>query len=81
MIVDRLTKSAHFLPMNMTYSMDKLARLYMEEIVRLHGIPVSIVSDRDPRFMSKFWQKFQETIGAKLNLSTAYYPQTDGQSK
>ncbi|XP_071920667.1 uncharacterized protein [Coffea arabica] len=55
-IVDRLTKSAHFLPVNMKYSMEKLAQLYMDEIVRLHGIPVSIVSDRDPRFVSRFWQ-------------------------
>ncbi|XP_027169505.1 uncharacterized protein LOC113769237 [Coffea eugenioides] len=77
-IVDRLTKSAHFLPVNMKYSMDKLARVYMEEIVRLHGVTVSIVSDRDPRFVSRFWQKFQETLGTKLNLSTTYHPQTDG---
>ncbi|XP_071918701.1 uncharacterized protein [Coffea arabica] len=79
-IVDRLTKSAHFLPVNMSYSLEKLAKLYTEEIMRLHGIPVSIVSDRDPRFVSRFWQKFQETLGTKLKLSTAYHPQTNGQS-
>ena len=55
-IVDRLTKSAHFLPINMRYSLEKLAQLYMDEIVRLHGIPVNFVSDRDPRFVSHFWQ-------------------------
>ena len=54
MIVDRLSKSAHLLPVNMKYSMEKLARLYMDEIVRLYGVPVSIVSDKDPRFVSRF---------------------------
>ena len=54
-IIDRLTKSAHFLPFKNTYSMEKMASLYVDEIVRLHGAPVSIVSDRDPRFTSKFW--------------------------
>ena len=53
-IVDRLTKSAHFLPINMKYPLEKLAKLYLDEIIRLHGIPVSIVSDRDPRFISRF---------------------------
>nr|XP_027090339.1 uncharacterized protein LOC113711372 [Coffea arabica] len=80
-IVDRLTKSAHFLPVNMKYSLEKLAQLYMDEIVRLHGVPVSIVSDRDPCFVSRFWQKMQEALGSKLTLSTAYHPQTDGQSE
>jgi hypothetical protein len=55
-IVDRLTKTAHFLPIKMIYSMDQLAELYIKEILRLHGIPVSIVSDRDPRFTSRFWR-------------------------
>ncbi|XP_071912309.1 uncharacterized protein [Coffea arabica] len=80
-IVDRLTKSAHFLPVSMSFSLEKLAKLYTEEIMRLHGIPISIVSDRDPRFVSRFWQKFQETLGTKLKFSTAYHPQTDGQSE
>ncbi|XP_071925131.1 transposon Tf2-1 polyprotein [Coffea arabica] len=80
-IVDRLTKSAHFLPVSMTFSLEKLVKLYTEEILRLHGIPVSIVSDRDPRFVSRFWQKFQESLGTKLKFSTAYHPQTDGQSE
>ncbi|XP_027155148.1 uncharacterized protein LOC113755310 [Coffea eugenioides] len=80
-IVDRLTKSAHFLPVSMRFSLEKLAKLYTEEIMRLHGIPISIVSDRDPRFVSRFWQKFQETLGTKLKFSTAYHPQTDGQSE
>ncbi|XP_071926100.1 uncharacterized protein [Coffea arabica] len=78
-IVDRLTKSAHFLPVSMSFSLEKLVKLYTEEILRLHGIPVSIVYDRDPRFVSRFWQKFQESLGTKLKFSTAYHPQTDGQ--
>ena len=80
-VVDRLTKSAHFLPMRIDYSLDKLAKLYIKEIVLLHGIPISIVSDRDPRFTSRFWGKLQEALGTRLNFSTAFHPQTDGQSE
>ena len=80
-VVDRLTKSAHFLPARTDYSLDKLAELYIKEIVRLHGIPVSIISDRDPRFTSRFWGKFQEPLGTRLNFSIAFHPQTDGQSE
>ena len=77
-IVDRLTKSAHFLPIQLDYSMDRLAELYVNEIVRLHCIPVSIVSDRDPRFTSRFWKELQSTFGTRLNFSTAFNPQIDG---
>jgi hypothetical protein len=80
-IVDRLTKCAHFLPIKITDSMDKLAELYVWEIVSLHGVPISIVSNRDPWFTSRFWEKLQSAMGTKLNFSTAYHPQTDGQSK
>ncbi|KAJ0538417.1 putative nucleotidyltransferase, Ribonuclease H [Helianthus annuus] len=80
-IVDRLTKSAHFLPIKETFSMERLAKLYVDEIVSLHGVPLSIVSDRDSRFTSRFWTSFQESMGTRLNLSTAYHPQTDGQSE
>ncbi|RVW59177.1 Transposon Tf2-2 polyprotein [Vitis vinifera] len=80
-IVDRLTKSAHFLAMKTTDSMNSLAKLYIQEIVRLHGIPVSIVSDRDPKFTSQFWQSLQRALGTQLNFSTAFHPQTDGQSE
>ncbi|KAJ9548812.1 hypothetical protein OSB04_021355 [Centaurea solstitialis] len=80
-IVDRLSKSAHFLPINETYSLDKLARLYVNEIVTRHGIPLSIVSDRDSRFTSSFWKSFQRVMGSELKFSTAYHPQTDGQSE
>jgi len=80
-IVDRLTKSAHFLAIRMDYSLESLAELYIKEIVRLHGIPVSIVSDRDPRFTSRFWGSLQEALGTKLKFSTSFHPQTDGQSE
>ena len=78
-VVDRLTKSAHFLPVRTDYSLDKLIELYIKEIVRLHGIPVSIISYRDPRFNSRFWGKLQEALGTRLNFSTTFHPQTDGQ--
>ena len=80
-VVDRLTKSTHFLPVRTDYSLDKLAELYIKEIVRLHGIPVSIISDRDPRFTSRFWEKLQEALGTRLNFNIAFHLQTDGQSE
>ncbi|KAA0036185.1 reverse transcriptase [Cucumis melo var. makuwa] len=76
-VVDRLTKSAHFIPGKFTYTASKWAQLYMSEIVRLHGVPVSIVSDRDAYFTSKFWKGLQTTIGTRLDFSTAFHPQTD----
>ena len=80
-IVDRLTKSAHFLPIRWGITLEKLAELYMTEIVRLHGVPVSIVSDRDPRFTSRFWEGLQKAMGTKLHMSTTFHPQTNGQSE
>ena len=80
-IVDRLTKSAHFLPIRNSDSLDKLAQLYVKEIIRLHGTPVSIVSDRDPRFTSRFWPNLQNALGTRLHFSAAFHPQTDGQSE
>ncbi|KAG2383927.1 uncharacterized protein HKW66_Vig0153100 [Vigna angularis] len=80
-IVDRLTKSAHFLAVNLKMSMTNLAKLYIKEIVRLHGVPSSIISDRDTRFTSRFWQSLQGELGSKLQMSSAYHPQTDGQSE
>ena len=80
-IVDRLTKSAHFIPIKISYNLNKLAELYVKEVVRLHGIPASIISDRDPRFTSRFWMSLQEALGIKLKFSTAFHPQTDGQSE
>ena len=80
-IVDRLTKSAHFIPIKASRTAMTLASIYVKEVVRLHGIPKSIVSDRDPLFTSRFWQSLQMALGTELNLSTAYHPQTDGQTE
>ncbi|GJS64666.1 putative reverse transcriptase domain-containing protein [Tanacetum coccineum] len=80
-IVDRLTKSAHFIPMNEKYKMERLTRLYLKKIVCRHGVPVSIISDRDPRFASRFWRSLQKSLGTNLDMSTAYHPKTDGQSE
>ncbi|KAD5962056.1 hypothetical protein E3N88_13529 [Mikania micrantha] len=80
-IVDRLTKSAHFLPIRKDYSMDRLAKLYVNDIVSRHGVPISIISDRDSRFMSRFWQILQNALGTQINMSTAYHPQTDEQTE
>jgi len=65
----------------MRYPLEKMAQLYIKEVVKLHGIPTSIVSDRDPRFVSKFWQELHQALGTKLKLSSAYHLQTDGQSE
>ncbi|GJW23859.1 putative reverse transcriptase domain-containing protein [Tanacetum coccineum] len=73
--------SAHFLPMREDYKMDRLARLYLNEIVARHGVPISIISDHDSRFTSRFWQSMQEALGTRLDMSTAYHPLTDGQSE
>ncbi|GJU60541.1 putative reverse transcriptase domain-containing protein [Tanacetum coccineum] len=80
-IVDRLTKSAHFLPIRENDPLDKLARLYLDRIVARHGIPVSIICDRDGRFTSNFWKSFQKALGTDISMSTAYHPETDGQSE
>ena len=80
-IVNQLTKTSHFLPFKSRWSVSKLAELFISEIVRLHGVLVSIVSDRDLRFTSHFWRSFQETLGTELHMSSAYHLQSDGQSE
>ncbi|GJZ99513.1 putative reverse transcriptase domain-containing protein [Tanacetum coccineum] len=80
-IVDRLTKSAIFVPMREIDPMERLARMYLKEVVTRHGIPVSIICDRDPRFATNFWRSLQKALGTNLDMSIAYHPQTDGQSK
>ncbi|GJW07346.1 putative reverse transcriptase domain-containing protein [Tanacetum coccineum] len=78
-IVDRLTKSAYFLPTKKTDTMEKLTQLYLKEIVCRHGVPISIILDRDSHFTSRFWRSLQKALGINLDMSTAYHPQTDGQ--
>ncbi|GJR64285.1 putative reverse transcriptase domain-containing protein [Tanacetum coccineum] len=80
-VMDRLTKSAHFLPICEDYKSEKLARIYINEIVARHGVPASIISGRDGRFASHLWQALQKALGTRLDMSTAYHPQTDSQSE
>ncbi|WMV54974.1 hypothetical protein MTR67_048359 [Solanum verrucosum] len=80
-IVDRMTKSAHFLPVKTTHSAKDYARLYVQEVVRLHGVYVLIILDRGAQFTPRFWKLFQKGLGSKMNLSTAFHPQTDGQAE
>ena len=80
-MIDRLSKVAHFIPVKTTYQGPKLAELYISRIVSLHGTPKSIVSDRGSQFTSRFWQRVQEGLGTRQNFSTAYHPQTDGQTE
>jgi hypothetical protein len=80
-VVDRLTKSAHFIPIKVKDPMDKLARLYVQNIVCLHGVPSVIISDRDSHFTSRFWQSLQKEMGMELKFSTAFHPQTNSQSE
>ena len=80
-IVDQLTKSAHFLVVRMTFTLERFCQLYIRDVVRLHGVPVSIMSDRDLRFTTHFWKSFQKAMGTRLTMSTTFHPQTYGQSK
>nr|GEY40954.1 reverse transcriptase domain-containing protein [Tanacetum cinerariifolium] len=80
-IVDRLTKSAIFTPIRKTDPMDKLARIYLKKVVTRHGIPLSIISDCDPRFASNVWRSLQNALGTRLDMSIVYHLETDGQSE
>ncbi|GJT19678.1 hypothetical protein Tco_0878384 [Tanacetum coccineum] len=80
-IVDRLTKSAHFLPMREDDTLGKLTRQYLKEVVSRHGVPVSIISDRNGKFTSYFWKSLNKALGTRLDMSTTYQPETDGQSE
>ncbi|GKF89340.1 reverse transcriptase domain-containing protein, partial [Tanacetum coccineum] len=81
LIVDRLTKSAHFIPTRETDSMETLTRLYIKEIVSWHVVPISIISDHDSHFTSRFWKSLQNALGTHLDMSMAYHPETDEQSE
>ena len=74
-------KSSHFLAVRLTFTLERFCGLYIREIVRLQGVPVSMVSNRDPRFTTHFWKSFQKVMGTRLTMSTTFHPQTDGQSE
>ena len=81
-IVDRLTKSAHFIPVNTWYIVGKYTEIYVSQIMRLHGVPRTIISDRGPQFIACFWEHLHQALGTKLIRSSAYHPQTsDRQSE
>ena len=81
-VVDKLTKASYFIPVKSTYKADAIAKIFKKEIFRLHGLPYkAIISDRDTKFTSNFWEGLFAYLGTKLNFSTAYHPQTDGQTK
>jgi hypothetical protein len=81
LIVDKLTKSAHFIPVRDTYDAIDVARVFVIEVIHLHGIPKNIILDRDSRFTSSFWTILQSSLGTKLNLSTTYHLEIDGKTK
>ena len=78
-VVEKLTKEAHFIPVNSTHKTCDIANIFMKEIFRLHGLPKTIVSNRDPKFTSNFWKRMFAYLGTKLNFITAYHPSIDGQ--
>jgi transposase InsO family protein len=80
-LVDRLTKMVHLVPTTTSCTAENTARLFFDNVVRLHGVPKNVVSDRGPQFGSKFWGALGTLLGIKVNLSTAYHPQTDGQTE
>ena len=79
-VVEKLTKASHFIPVKSTYKANAIANIFMKEIFRLHGFPKAIIFVRDTKFTSKFWKGFFVELGTKLNFSTAYHPQTDGKT-
>ena len=80
-VVDRFSKSAHFIALSHPFSTKIIAEKFMEDVIKLHGMPKSIISDQYPIFVNKFWQEFFNMLGTKLKLRSAYYPQTDGQTE
>jgi hypothetical protein len=80
-VVDKLTKYAHFIPVNPTHKEANIADIYMREIFKIHGVPKKIVSDRDPKFTSKFWKVLFKGFGTHMNFITTYHPKSDGKTE
>jgi hypothetical protein len=80
-VVDKLTKETHFIPVKTTHKATNIANIYMKEVARIHGVPKEIVSDRDPNFTSNFWKCLFKCFGINLNLSTEYHEELDGKTK
>jgi transposase InsO family protein len=80
-IINRLTKSAHFIPVHTKYRVGKYAKIYIAQVLCLHGVPKMIISDRRSRFVTRFWEQLHASLGTRLIHSSAYHPQTDGQTK
>ena len=79
--MDRLPKSAHFLVVRMTFTLEEFCKLYIHDIVGLHGVPIFIISDRDPRFISQFWKSLLRAMGTQFRITIAFHPRTNGRSK
>jgi hypothetical protein len=79
-VVDKLSKATHFIPVKTTHKATNIAKIYMKEVAKLHGVPKEIVSDRDPKFTSNFWKGLFKDFGTNLNLSTTYHPESDGKT-
>jgi hypothetical protein len=80
-VVDKLTKVSHFIPVKSTHKASNIVEIYMREIIKLHGVPKTIVSDRDSKFTSNFWKGIFKEFGKKMNFSTTYHPKTNGKTK
>ena len=80
-VVDKLKKTSRFIPVKSMYKVDSIAKIFMKDIFRLHGLPKAIISDRDTKFTSNFWKGLFAGLGTKPNFSTAYHPQTNGQTE
>jgi hypothetical protein len=79
-VMDKLTKATHFIPIKTTHKVASIADIYMKEVSRLHGVPKTIVSNRDPKFTSKFWKGLFKGFGINLNLNIVYHPESDGKT-